>query len=105
MPLLVLSGLYVFHFHAYSTNKDSVMWLELLQNDVVTVSLSGYNSHTVASNTVILKLRQNDRVEVKSREMQTFSLFGLPDQVYSTLTGYLLKADTTGAFMDSPIVG
>jgi len=81
------------------------MWLELLQNDVVTVSLSGYNSHTVASNTVILKLRQNDRVEVKSREMQTFSLFGLPDQVYSTLTGYLLKADTTGAFMDSPIVG
>lgn len=81
------------------------MWLELLHNDVITVSLSGYNSHTVASNTVILKLRQNDRVEVKSRELQTFALFGLNDQVYSTFSGYLLKTDTSGAFMDSPIVG
>lgn len=99
--VMFVAGVYVFHFHAYSTNRDAVMWLELLHNDAVTVSLSGYNSHTVASNTVMLKLRQNDRVEVRSKEQQQFSLFGLPDQVYSTFTGYLLSPDTTGTFMDS----
>lgn len=95
-----VTGVYIFHFHAYNTNKDSVMWLELHHNDQATISLSGYNSHTVGSNTVMLKLRKNDRVAVKSHEQQSFSLFGLPDQVYSTFTGYLVE-EMSQIYMDS----
>lgn len=96
-------GLYVFHLHAYSSNKDTVMWLELLHNDRVTVSVSGYNSHTVGSQTVMLKLRQGDRVKIQSKEAQEFSLFGLPEQVYSTFTGYLLHPDPIHHLSDSSV--
>ena len=66
------------------------MWLELLHNDMVTVSVSGYNSHTSGGNTVMLNLKKYDRVEVRGRDQQAFSLFGLVDQIYSTFTGYLV---------------
>ena len=95
--------MYVFHFHAYCTNIDTVMWLELHHNDVPVASVSGYNSHTVGSNTIILSLKPGDRVQVKSRDGQQFSLFGLPDQVYSTFTGFMLH--TSKIFMDSGVVG
>ena len=80
----------MFHIHAYDSNTDKAMWLELLHNNNVTISISGYNSHTSGGNTVMLKLNKYDRVEVKGRDRQAFSLFGLPDQIYSTFTGYLL---------------
>lgn len=94
-------GLYVFHFHAYSSNRDKVMWLDLLHNDNVMASVSGYNSHTVSSQTVMLKLRKGDRVQIQSKEQQEFTLFGLPDQVYSTFTGYILHPDTNQHLHDS----
>lgn len=87
-----VAGLYLFHFHAYSSNKDTIMWLDLLHNDTPVVSVSGYNSHTVSSQTVMLKLGKGDRVQVESKDSQEFALFGLPDQVYSTFTGYLLHS-------------
>ena len=85
----------MFHIHAYDSNTDKAMWLELLHNSNVTVSVSGYNSHTSGGNSVMLKLNKYDRIEVKGRDRQTFSLFGLPDQIYSTLTGYLLIPTNT----------
>ena len=90
LVILYISGLYLFHFHAYDLNTDRAMWLELLHNDKVTVSVSGYNSHTSGGNTVMLKLKKFDRVEVRGRDQQSFSLFGLSDQIYSTFTGYLV---------------
>ena len=101
---IIFSGLYIFHFHAYDTNTDRAMWLELLHNNQVTVSVSGYNSHTSGGNTVMLKLNKYDRIEVKARDKQSFSLFGLSDQIYSTLTGYLLSP-TNIVFYDPNIVG
>lgn len=81
------------------------MWLDLLQNGNTVVSVSGYNSHTVGSQTVILNLRKGDKINVQSKEMQTFALFGLPDQIYSTFSGFLISASTTDPYMDSSIFG
>ncbi|WAR09546.1 C1QL3-like protein [Mya arenaria] len=100
-----IPGVYIFHFHGYSTNKDTVMWLDLKHNDQQVVSVSGYNSHTVGSNTVMLKLRKQDRIQVKSREKIQFALFGLPTQVYSTFTGYLVHEDPNSHQMDSGSAG
>ncbi|XP_045178499.2 complement C1q-like protein 2 [Mercenaria mercenaria] len=94
-------GLYVFHFHAYSSNKDTIMWLDLLHNGNVMVSVSGYNSHTVGSQTVLLKLQLGDRVQIQSKESQEFALFGLPQQIYSTFTGYVLHPDSHQHLHDS----
>nr|ADX99230.1 complement 1 q protein [Meretrix meretrix] len=96
-----IPGLYVFHFHAYSSNKDTIMWLELVHNDRAVVSVSGYNSHTVGSQTVMLKLRKGDRVQIQSKEFQEFALFGLNDQIYSTFTGYIIHEDPNQHLSDS----
>ncbi|XP_045179177.2 C1q-related factor-like [Mercenaria mercenaria] len=96
-----VAGLYVFHFHAYSSNKDSVMWLDLLHNDNIMVSVSGYNSHTVSSQTVMLKLRKGDRVQIQSRESQEFALFGIQGQIYSTFTGFILHSNDNKHLLDS----
>lgn len=98
-------GLYVFHFHAYNSNKDTIMWLDLLHNDRAMVSVSGYNSHTVGSQTVMLKLRQGDRVQIQSKESQEFTLFGLQEQIYSTFTGYILHPDVNQHMHDAGPVG
>lgn len=91
----------MFHFHAYSSNKDTIMWLELVHNDRTVVSVSGYNSHTVGSQTVMLKLRKGDRVQIRSKEFQEFALFGLNDQIYSTFTGYIIHEDPNQHMSDS----
>ncbi|KAH3751811.1 hypothetical protein DPMN_186385 [Dreissena polymorpha] len=96
-----VAGTYIFHVHAYSTNKDTVMWLNLLHNDQSLVSVSGYNSHTVGSNTVMLKLRKMDRVQIKAQDQMQFALFGLDTQVYSTFAGFMLYPDVSGPAMDS----
>ncbi|KAL4216940.1 Complement C1q tumor necrosis factor-related protein 1 [Mactra antiquata] len=100
-----VEGTYIFHFHAYNTNQESIMWLDLMHNNQPVVSVSGYNSHTVGSQSVILKLRVGDKIHIQSKEQQTFALFGLPDQIYSTFTGHIISASSSNPFQDSGIIG
>ncbi|KAL3854823.1 hypothetical protein ACJMK2_014066 [Sinanodonta woodiana] len=98
-------GIYVLHFHAYDMNTDKAMWLELMHNTDFIVSVSGYSSHSSGGNTVILQLRIGDTIQVKGREQQQFSLFGQHDEIYSTLSGYLLYPGYTPPHVANPIVG
>lgn len=82
------SGMYVFHLHAYDMNTDKAMWLELKKNNELLVSISGYDSHATAGNTVLVHLNRGDTVYVKARQGQEFSLFGRNDEIYATFTGY-----------------
>ncbi|KAK3577172.1 hypothetical protein CHS0354_037510 [Potamilus streckersoni] len=100
-----VEGIYLFHLHAYDMNTDKAMWLELMHNDDFIVSVSGYASHSSGGNTVILHLRIGDKIQVKGREQQQFSLFGQQDEIYSTLSGFLLYPDDTSLHGASPIVG
>lgn len=84
------NGIYAFHIHAYDSNTDQAMWLELKKNQDLLVSISGYNSHSSAGNSVIVFLSQGEHISVRARPNQEFSLFGKADQVYATFTGYLI---------------
>jgi hypothetical protein len=64
------------------------MWLELKKNNELLVSISGYDSHSTAGNSVLVHLDRGDNVFVKARQGQEFSLFGLKDEIYATFTGY-----------------
>ena len=80
----------MFHAHAYNSNKDKAMWIELVKNVDALVSVSGYNSHSTAGNTVIVNLSKGDTVSVRARPGQEFTLFGRPDQVYTTFSGFYI---------------
>lgn len=68
--------------------QDKAMWLELKKNNELLVSISGYDSHATAGNTVLVHLNRGDTVYVKARQGQEFSLFGRSDEIYATFTGY-----------------
>ncbi|CAC5413725.1 C1QL [Mytilus coruscus] len=82
------TGVYVFHAHAYNSNKDRAMWIELIKNIDSLVSVSGFNSHSTAGNSVIVSLRKGETVAVRARPGQEFTLFGKADQIYTTFSGY-----------------
>ena len=82
------SGVYAFHVHAYNSNQDKAMWVEVIKNFNVLVSISGYHSHSTAGNSVIISMQKGDTVSVRARPGQEFTLFGRPDQVYTTFSGY-----------------
>lgn len=84
------TGIYIFHAHAYNSNKDKAMWIELVKNVDPLVSVSGYNSHSTAGNSVIVNLSSGDTVSVRARPGQEFTLFGRPDQVYTTFSGHYI---------------
>ncbi|KAK3083382.1 hypothetical protein FSP39_021191, partial [Pinctada imbricata] len=82
------AGVYVFHLHAYDMNKDKAMWLEAVRNTQLMVSISGYDSHATAGNTVMAQMNRGDKFFIRARAGQQFSLFGQDDEVYATFTGY-----------------
>ena len=82
------SGVYAFHVHAYNSNKDKAMWIELMKNVDVLVSVSGYDSHSTAGNSIITTMHKGDTVFVRARPGQEFTLFGTNDQIYTTFSGY-----------------
>ncbi|XP_033728708.1 complement C1q-like protein 3 isoform X1 [Pecten maximus] len=84
------SGIYKFEFHAYDANTDNAMWLELVKNTELLVSLAGFNSHSSAGNSVIVFAGKGERVFVQVRQAQSFTLFGQKNQVYGTFVGHLI---------------
>lgn len=83
------------------------MWIELFKNQDFQISVSGYNSHSTAGNSIILFLRKGDTVYIKARPHQEFTLFGQPDEIYATFTGYLLQklGNNNDAPATAPLVG
>nr|ADD17343.1 C1q domain-containing protein 1 [Argopecten irradians] len=84
------SGIYAFTIHGYDANVDKAMWIELKKNSELLVSISGYDSHSSAGNSVIVYLSAGENVYVQARPNQSFSLFGKADQVYATFSGYMI---------------
>ena len=68
--------------------QDKAMWLEAMRNSHLLVSISGYNSHATAGNTVMTQMNQGDKFYIRARPGQEFTLFGQDDEVYATFTGY-----------------
>nr|KAI8738783.1 complement C1q-like protein 4; partial [Biomphalaria glabrata] len=85
------AGLYVFQFHALSQSSGK-MWLELRHNDKYVASTWGHidNQYSTAGNSVILKLAKEDKVFVQTAD-QT-DLYGTPEQIYGTFSGYLISS-------------
>nr|ABS50435.1 C1q domain-containing protein [Azumapecten farreri] len=101
-------GVYAFTIHGYDANTDKAMWIELKKNDELLVSISGYNSHSSAGNSVIIYLSAGENVHVQARPNQSFSLFGKVDQVYATFSGYMIgemdrsQSDSYNIFQQFP---
>ncbi|XP_033728709.1 complement C1q-like protein 3 isoform X2 [Pecten maximus] len=102
------SGIYAFTIHGYDANVDKAMWIELKKNSQLLVSISGYDSHSSAGNSVITYLSAGENVYVQARPNQSFSLFGKPDQVYATFSGYMIgemdrsQSDSYNIFQQFP---
>ncbi|XP_060063260.1 cerebellin-2-like [Ylistrum balloti] len=105
------NGIYAFTIHGYDANSDKAMWIELKKNDDLLVSISGYNSHSSAGNSVITYLSGGENVHVQARPNQSFSLFGRVDQVYATFSGYMIgqmdrsQSDSFNIFQNFPAAG
>ncbi|OWF45156.1 Complement C1q-like protein 4 [Mizuhopecten yessoensis] len=101
-------GVYAFTIHGYDANTDKAMWIELKKNTELLVSISGYNSHSSAGNSVIVYLSAGETVYVQARPNQSFSLFGKIDQVYATFSGYMIgemdrsQSDSGNIFQQFP---
>merc|ERR1711894_688087 len=78
------AGLYVFQFHALS-HSNSNMWLE--------------QHYAAGGNSVILRLAKNDQVYVQATDAS--DLYGQPDEVYGTFSGYLIS----GIYEEFNVVG
>lgn len=89
-----ISGLYVFQFHTLA-HQDKSSWLELYHNAYYICSIYGHTANDYASggNSVVLKLSKGDQVYVKAVDNSygvDTNLYGQPDEVYSTFSGYLI---------------
>jgi hypothetical protein len=84
-------GLYVFHLHALSPPAKEV-FLQLYHNSECLVSayasVQGSLSH--GANSILLKLKKNDQVYVKTGRQSHF--YCNPNDVYGTFTGYLIES-------------
>ena len=97
----MLSGVYVFHFHALS-EIDKSEWIDLYHNFRYVNSLFGRvpTSYGAGSNSKSLELLSGDEVYLSTRNQNTV-IFGLPNQIYCTFSGYLLNP----TFDNLPVIG
>jgi hypothetical protein len=74
------------------TKSNTNVFLELYQNDVLVASLWGHtpNDYAAAGNAVVLPLEVGDVVKVMSRSQYDVSVYGTPNEVYTTFTGVQL---------------
>ncbi|XP_069108630.1 complement C1q tumor necrosis factor-related protein 4-like [Argopecten irradians] len=88
-------GLYAFHFYSL-TRLNTELWMELYKNTELicsayahTPSQAGYAD---AGNSALLYLNPGDTVYVKAHDAYDTTLYGVPDEIYSTFTGVLLDS-------------
>jgi hypothetical protein len=82
-------GLYVFHIHA-ETVQNQGLWLRLYHNSewLVTAHAATSAAYAHAANSIVLKLKKNDQVYVKTTGQSHLQC--QTDAVYATFTGYLI---------------
>ena len=85
-----VGGVYVFHFHALS-HSDKPIWIDLYHNFIYVNSIYGHvpSGYVTGSNSASLELLQGDEVYLDIKSHDT-ALYGTPDQIYCTFSGYLL---------------
>ena len=85
------NGIHKFQLYALTKN-DSNVWLELYKNNDLMVSVWAHTKGDYADsgNVVVLELNVGDTVYVKTRDYENISLYGEPDQIYTTFTGVFL---------------
>ncbi|XP_048249720.1 complement C1q-like protein 4 [Haliotis rufescens] len=84
------SGIYSFQVHALTQKKKS-LWLELMHNNNLVVSVHAHSSdeNDGASNSAILQLKKGDQVWVQSQGANSY-LFGRSNEVCTSFSGYLI---------------
>jgi hypothetical protein len=84
-------GLYAFHLHALSIRNEG-LGLRLYHNNELLISVYGESPGARAhgGNSIVLKLKKNDQVYVKSAYPSHVHLTF--NQVYTTFTGYLIES-------------
>lgn len=85
-----VSGLYEFNYHALA-QYDTSLWLELYHNNNYVNSLYSRSPtrYATAGNTAVIAASARDVITVRAHN--TNKLYGKPDEVYCTFSGYLLK--------------
>jgi hypothetical protein len=85
------SGLY--KFQAYSVTKgDKKLFLEVFKNNVLVASLWAHSANAAAGNAVVLELPKGHEVKVMTRSSYNVSIYGAPDQIYTTFSGVQLDS-------------
>merc|ERR1712244_172266 len=82
-------------------DSNSNMWLELHKNFQYVTSIYGHveQDYAAGGNAVILRLAKNDEVYVQTTDAS--DLYGQPDEVYGTFSGYLIS----GIYEEFNVVG
>ena len=88
-------GIYIIHFFSLSRNGEEI-YLELYHNSNFVCALYNYaeNEWTHAGNTAILHLKTGDTVSVKAAVGYDNSIYGGPDEVYSSFSGALIATES-----------
>lgn len=90
------TGLYAFHFFSRAQSRSGA-WIELFKNTKNVSAIFGRTAHfyTVAGNSVLLHLNEDDAVSLKTYPSYSTTIYGT-GHVYTTFTGVLLNPDETG---------
>lgn len=86
-----------FPFFFSRAQSRSGAWIELFKNTKNVSAIFGRTAHfyTVAGNSVLLHLNEDDAVSLKTYPSYSTSIYGT-GHVYTTFTGVLLNPDETG---------
>nr|ABF00124.1 sialic acid binding lectin [Helix pomatia] len=85
-----VDGMYSFQLNLL-TIKEKEGWLELVHNGQLKVSVYAKQDSTYdsSSNSVIIKMKEGDRVNVRAHKKS--GLFGRDDELYNTFSGHFLS--------------
>ncbi|XP_060608068.1 uncharacterized protein LOC132760165 [Ruditapes philippinarum] len=86
------SGLYIFHFFGLA-RQNMELYQELYHNNHYVCSIYGLTDQdwADAGNTVLLHLKQNDHISIRAHGNN--SIYGTPDEIYSTFSGAQLVTE------------
>ncbi|XP_048238284.1 complement C1q tumor necrosis factor-related protein 4-like [Haliotis rufescens] len=86
------TGIYVFQYHSLSRSNET-LWVSLYQDYmyVNTAYAHTTNDFAAAGNDAVLHLTRGDHVSIQSEGDDGVSLYGAPDEIYCTFSGYLIS--------------
>ncbi|XP_045183080.1 complement C1q-like protein 4 isoform X2 [Mercenaria mercenaria] len=86
------AGVYVFIYHGLSQYTGQ-MWLDLYKNGAYEVTAYAHNTvdYASASNAILLSLKLGDQVYIRGHGSS--HMYGHPEEVYATFSGFILIPD------------